>query len=160
MKTIDKNILTFGLMTELTNSQAENFEIIKNHWKNFNAELKKHNLTQKGGNWVKYGITIKSNEKYFYLTSIPQGNFVFPQHFFQKEIPKGEYKIFTHKGKMENIKVTIHDIYKNILPTLHLKIEHHSKTGFIHFEKYDYRFSWNNPNSEIDIYLPMKTKIW
>ena len=44
MKIIDKNISTFGLLTELTNSQTDNFEIIKNHWKKFNAELKKYNL--------------------------------------------------------------------------------------------------------------------
>jgi hypothetical protein len=50
MKTIDKNILTFGLLTELTNSQTDNFEIIKNHWKKFNAELKKYSLIQNGGN--------------------------------------------------------------------------------------------------------------
>jgi predicted transcriptional regulator YdeE len=157
MKTIDKNISTFGLLTELTNSQTDNFEIIKNHWKTFNAELKKYNLIQNGGNWEKYGITIKTNEAYFYLTTIPQDNFIFPEHFVNKEIPKGEYEIFTHKGKMENIKLTIHDIYKNILPNSNLKIEHYSKTGFMHFEKYDYRFRWDKPNSEIDIYLPIST---
>lgn len=81
----------------------------------------------------------------------------FPEHFVNKEIPKGEYKIFTHTGKMENIKQTINHIYKNILPNSNLKIEQHSNTGFIHFEKYDYRFRWDKPNSEIDIYLPIKT---
>ncbi len=145
-------------MTELTNSQTSNFEIIKSHWKKFNAELKKYNLLQNGGNWVKYGITIKINETYFYLTTIPQNNFVFPEHFVYKEIPKGEYEIFTHKGKMENIKRTVYNIYKNILPNSSLTIEHYSKIGFIHFEKYDHRFRWDKPNSEIDIYLPIKTK--
>ena len=82
---------------------------------------------------------------------------IFPEHFVNKEIPKGEYEIFTHKGKMENIKLTIHNIYKNILPKSNLMIEQHSKSGFIHFEKYDYRFGWDKPNSEIDIYLPIKT---
>jgi len=84
MKTIDKKISTFGLLTELTNSQTDNFEIIKNHWKTFNAELKKYNLIQNGGNWEKYGITIKTNEAYFYLTTIPQDNFIFPEHFVSK----------------------------------------------------------------------------
>ena len=157
MKIIDKNISTFGLLTELTKSQTDNFDIIKNHWKKFNAELKKHHLIQNGGNWEKYGITFKTNEKYFYLTTIPQNDMIFPEHFVYKEIPKGEYKIFTHKGKMENIKLTINNIYKNILPNSNLTIEHYSKAGFIHFEKYDYRFRWDKPNSEIDIYLPINT---
>ena len=159
MKTIDKNILTCGLLTELTHSQAGNFEIIKKHWKMFNAELQKYNLIQNGGNWEKYGITFKTNETYFYLTTIPQNGLVFPSYFISKEIPKGEYEIFTHTGKMENIKQTIHNIYKNILPNSNLKIEHYSKTGFIHFEKYDYRFRWDKPTSIIDIYLPLNTNM-
>ena len=157
MKIIDKNISTFGLLTELTKSQTDNFEIIKNHWRKFNAELKKYNLIQNGGNWEKYGITFKTNETYFYLTTIPQNEMIFPEHFVNKEIPKGKYEIFTHTGSMENIKQTINNIYKNILPNSNLTIEHYSKTGFIHFEKYDYRFRWDKPNSEIDIYLPINT---
>ena len=157
MKIIDKNISTFGLLTELTKSQTDNFEIIKYHWRKFNAKLKKYNLIQNGGNWEKYGITFKTNETYFYLTTIPQNEMNFPEHFVNKEIPKGEYEIFTHTGSMENIKQTINNIYKNILPNSNLTIEHYSKTGFIHFEKYDYRFRWDKPNSEIDIYLPINT---
>ena len=157
MKNIEKNISTFGLQIELTNSQTENFEIIKNHWKIFNAELKKYNLIQNNGNWEKYGITIKTDEKYFYLTTIPQNKMFFPEHFIYKEIPKGEHEVFIHSGKMENFKQTIYNIYKNILPSKNLTVEHYSKTGFIHFEKYDYRFHWDKPTSEIDIYLPVNT---
>ena len=58
---------------------------------------------------------------------------------------------------MENITQTIHNIYKNILPNSTLTIEHYIKTGFIYLEKYDYRFSWDKPPSEIDIYLPINT---
>ena len=58
---------------------------------------------------------------------------------------------------MENIKKTFFEIYKVILPKSNLKIEDQTTTGFIHFEKYDYRFQWNNPNSIIDIYLPINT---
>lgn len=158
MKTIDKNISTLGLLTELINSQTDNFLIIKNHWKKFNAELKKQNLIPTGRNWEKYGITFKTDETYFYLTAIPQNKMIFPEYFVKKEIPKGEYEVFTHKGKMENVKLTINDIYKNIIPNSNLTIEHYSKSGFIHFEKYDYRFNWDNPTSEIDIYLPIKTR--
>ena len=154
---IEENIQTCGLLTELTNSQTGNFEIIKNHWKKFNAELKKYNLIQNGGNWEKYGITFKTNETYFYLTTIPKNKLNFPDHFVNKVIPKGEYKIFTHTGKMENIKQTILDIYKNIVPNSKMTIEHYSKAGFIHFEKYDYRFLWDKPTSLIDIYLPINT---
>jgi len=157
MTPIEQNIQTCGLITEMTKSQTDNFEIIKKHWIAFNEELKKNKLNQNGGNWTKYGITFKTGEKYFYLTAIPVNNLIFPDHFVSFEIPKGEYEIFTHKGKIENIKQTIFEIYKVILPKSKMKIEDHTKTGFIHFEKYDYRFQWNKSTSEIDIYLPLNT---
>lgn len=157
MTIIENNITTLGLQTELTKSQKENFEIIQNHWCRFNKELKQYNLNQRGGNWVKYGITYKINEKYFYLTTIPSYGQNFPEHFISKVIPKGQYEVFTHKGEMKNLKTTVHDIYKVILPNSNIQIELASKTGFIHFEKYDFRFQWNKPNSIIDIYLPINT---
>jgi hypothetical protein len=50
MITIKQNIQTCGLVTELTKSQTENFEIIQKHWLNFNKELKKLKLNQSGRN--------------------------------------------------------------------------------------------------------------
>lgn len=157
MKIIEQNIKVCGLVTELTKSQSENFGIIQNHWSECNAELKRKKLNRNVGNWTKYGITLKTDKKYFYLTAIPVSDLIIPDNFKQLEIPKGEYEIFSHKGKMEDIKNTLFEIYKVILPKSNLKIEAQAKTGFIHFEKYDYRFKWNNPNSIIDIYLPIKT---
>jgi predicted transcriptional regulator YdeE len=157
MTTIEQNIQTCGLVVELTKSQTDNFGIIQKHWKTFNEELKRLKLNQTGCNWTKYGITFKTGNKYFYLTAIPTNNSIFPDHFTSLEIPQGEYEIFTHKGNMENIKKTFFEIYKVILPKSKLKIEDHTKTGFLHFEKYDYRFQWNKSTSVIDIYLPLNT---
>jgi len=98
MTTIKQNIPICGLVTELTNSQSCNFEIIRKHWIFFNKELKKLKLNQDNYNWIKYGITYKTEEKYFYLAAIPKNIFLFPNHFKSLEIPKGEYEIFTHKG--------------------------------------------------------------
>ncbi len=157
MKIIEQNIKVCGLVAELTKSQSENFGIIQNHWSEFNAELKRKKLNQNDGNWTKYGITLKTDKKYFYLTAIPVSNLTIPDNFKHLEIPKGEYEVFSHKGKMEDVKNTLFEIYKVILPKSNLKIEDQTKTGFIHFEKYDYRFKWNKPNSIIDIYLPINT---
>ena len=65
MITIEQNIQTFGLVTELTNSQTDNYKIIQKHWIVFNEELKKFKLNKNGGNWTKYGITFKTGGKYF-----------------------------------------------------------------------------------------------
>jgi len=97
--------------------------------------LKKHNLNQNGGYWTKYGITFITGEKYFYMTAIPSEKQIFPDYFINKEITKGDYEIFTHRGKMENIKQTLYKIYKVILPKSELKMEDHGKVGFLHFEK-------------------------
>ena len=158
MMRIEHNIQTCGLATKLTNSQTDNSKIIQSLWINFNCELKKYGITQKGGNWTKFGITYKIEDNYFYLAAILSQNQTFPDKFICFEIPKGEYKVFTHKGKMEDIKQTLFEIYKVILPKSNLNIENDKQTGFIHFEKYDYRFQWNKPNSEIDIYLPLKNE--
>ena len=145
MITIKQNIQTCGFVTELTKSQAKNFEIIRNHWANFNRELAKIKLNQNDRNWTKYGITFKEKEKYFYLASVPttEENSIVPDNFEYMVIPAGEYELFTHKGKMENIKNTLYEIYKVVLPGSNLKVENHTKSGFLHFEKYDYRFQWN-----------------
>ncbi|MBN1498977.1 MAG: effector binding domain-containing protein [Spirochaetes bacterium] len=157
MRTIEKNIKTCGLAVMLTKSQIDNFKIIRSHWKKFNGELKKYRFYQSGGNWTKYGITYKIDSTYFYLAAVPSENLNFPDNFIRFEIPKGDYEVFTHTGEMENIKKTVYEIYKVILPESNLKIENHTKAGFLHFEKYDQRFQWDKPDSEIDIYLPLST---
>ena len=157
MKEIEHNIMTIGLVVELTTSQTKNFEIIQKHWINFNHELKKWKLAQVNGDWVKYGITFKIDEQYFYLTSIPTADKSFPRHFKRLDIPKGMYEVFAHKGEMRNIKNTLFNIYKVMLPKSNLTFEKETESGILHFEKYDYRFQWNKPTSIIDIYLPLKT---
>jgi len=39
MTTIEQKIQTCGLVTELTGSQTDNFEIIQKYWITFNEEL-------------------------------------------------------------------------------------------------------------------------
>ena len=52
---------------------------------------------------------------------------------------------------------TIFEIYKVIIPKSKIIVENHTKSGFIHFEKYDSRFQWNKPTSVIEIWLPLNT---
>ncbi len=69
-------------------------------------------------------------------------------------INSGDYICFTHKGYLKNISVTINEIYRKIIPEFGLKIEADRSNGLIHFERYDYRFHWNNPTSLIELNLP------
>jgi len=50
-------------------------------------------------------------------------------------------EFFTHSGGTENIKQTIHNIYKDILPNSNLTIKHYSETGFIHLRSMTIAFA-------------------
>ena len=117
MKIIEQNIKVCGLVTELTKSQSENFGIIQSHWSEFNTELKRKKLNQNGGNWTKYGITFKTDKKYFYLTAIPVSNLTIPDNFKHLEIPKGEYLVYSHKGKWKILKTQFLRFIKLFYPS-------------------------------------------
>lgn len=139
-----------GLVTQLTTSQNQNFNIIRKHWQKLNNELK-INKVNLGKNWVKYGITKKVGNEYFYIAAVPFsdkfGEFV--------KIKNGSYCRFSHTGSLSRIKSTIQKIYKELIPSLEIQID--GKRELIHYELYDYRFNWNNTNSVIDIYVPIES---
>lgn len=139
-----------GLSTELTTSQIQNYDIIRNHWIKFNSLLKSDKQRVKG-NWVKYGVTYKNKDKYLYMAAIPVDEV--DSGFEAIEISEGLFARFEHTGNMAKIKTTIYDIYKRIIPEKQLQIN--DKRHILHYELYDFRFRWNKSNSIIDIYLPV-----
>lgn len=140
----------YGLCTELTTSQNTNHQIIAKHWQKFNQILKSKKI-KLGTNWVKYGITKKIGENYYYMVAIPSD--VKIEGFDTEIISANEYVCFQHVGAMGNIKSTINQIYKTIIPASNFNIN--KNRILIHYERYDYRFNWNKPNSVIDIYVPI-----
>lgn len=141
-----------GQEVELTNFQKSNIQICKRFWQEFNLSLKKLYLSQ-SGNWIKYAFMEKREEKLFYYCAIPKKVFI-PEEFISKEIPPYRYLVVEHIGSMDNIYRTYSEIYRNILPNeKYVAI----KEDFLHFEKYDYRFHWNNANSVIEIWIPIQS---
>lgn len=136
----------------LTKSQSQNHQIISSHWKNFNRELGIRNI-KSDSNWLKFGVTKKIDDQYFYLTAIPKT--VDVAGFSEEELKGGEYICFEHRGDMGLLKSTINDIYKTIIPESSFNID--VKRTTIHYEQYDHRFLWNKPNSIISIYVPIKS---
>ena len=147
-----KSCKVVGLQVELTTSQNENHRIIASHWKKFNRELR-INKIQSDGDWLKYGITKKINNRYTYLTAIP--SVVGVVGFIEEELKGGEYICFEHKGNMGLLKSTIYGIYKKCIPETDFELDKNRVT--IHFEQYDRRFLWNKLNSIITIYVPIKS---
>ncbi|NRB39614.1 MAG: effector binding domain-containing protein [Pseudomonadales bacterium] len=138
------------MTTELTTSQNENSKIISQHWRNFNRHLRNNKLWQ-GKGWVKYGITKKVEDKYFYMTAI-ESNVTIPS-LEKYTVIAGEFIRFQHVGSLERIKLTISDIYRKVIPSQCIKLN--ANRVVVHYERYDYRFNWNDPNSIIDIYVPV-----
>lgn len=162
---IVKGIKVSGLSVQLTRSQSQNHQIIAKHWQTFNHILKSKKL-KLGRNWVKYGITQKVGDSYYYMTAIPSDIGVGGFDGFEVDggeidgfetviLDTAEYCCFQHMGSMGLIKSTIYKIYKEIIPSLGIRLN--ENRGLIHYERYDYRFNWNKPNSIIDIYVPTKS---
>jgi predicted transcriptional regulator YdeE len=150
-----ENKKLYGLSTNITKSKNENHRIISNFWKEFNTKLKNSNLPKiPNGNWEKYGITYKSGNVYKYFSGIPVENGYINTFFEEKIIVNGNYAIFQHKGSMNYIKETIDKIYKEIIPNNKLVL---NQAEYFHFELYNHQFKWNNNESIIGIYLPIKT---
>ncbi len=140
-----------GQEIELSNYQNRNIQITKKFWREFNINLKKSYLSQ-SGNWIKYAFMKKREDQLFYYCAIPKKTVV-PDGFILEEIPTYRYLVAEHIGSMDDIYTSYNEIYKNILPNEKYAV---IQNDFLHFEKYDYRFRWNNANSIIEIWVPIQ----
>ncbi len=142
------------MIIELTNSQNENSKIISQHWRNFNSQLRARKLWQ-GKDWVKYGLTKKVDGKYFYMTAIESS--VAITGFDKCSINASHFIRFQHVGRLERIKFTLSNIYRKVIPSQSIKIN--SSRELILYERYDYRFNWNDRDSIIEIFVPVDNGI-
>jgi AraC family transcriptional regulator len=71
--------------------------------------------------------------------------------YVSKEIPAQKYAVFTHKGSLETLKDTYNFIYATWLPNSGYELADSSD-----FEWYDDRFKGFAPDSEFDIYIPIR----
>lgn len=140
-----------GREIELTHSQKTNVQISTKFWQTFNMSLKRSKLSQ-SENWVKYAFMERRNGQLFYYCAIPKKDII-PEGFILKEMKAQRYLVVEHIGPMSKIYRTYGEIYQEILPNMDYKPFQES---FIHFEKYDYRFHWNQGNSIIEIWVPIK----
>ncbi|BCE03823.1 GyrI-like domain-containing protein [Marinicellulosiphila megalodicopiae] len=140
----------YGLQVELTTSHALNQKIITAQWQRFNHALKSNHI-KLGTNWKKYGVTLKSENRYVYMTAIESNTRLSGFDYYQ--LQAGQYLYFQHLGAMELIKVTINRIYKKVIPEQNLTLN--PNRSLIHFECYDQQFQWNHPDSVIHIFVPI-----
>lgn len=161
LKIMNENLTGFeefeicGLNVKLTKSQSENSIIAQTLWRKFNYALKRNNIVYRDKKaWEKYGVIYKADNEIYYLTGIRSNNVdAIPLEFSKLIVPAGNYYKYTHKGSMNDIKVSVKDLFKNKLLDLNYI---NPKSGIIYFERYDSRFNWNNPASEIDLFVLVK----
>jgi len=137
--------------TQLTTSHKKNFSIIQSHWKKFNTLLRINEI-KFNSEWVKFGITRKTENQYFYRCAFNSESHI-PQ-FEHAHIPAGSFVKFNHSGPLYSLCKTINQIYKTIIPSSPLDID--LNRSVIHYERYDSRFNWNHQNSIIEIYVPLQ----
>lgn len=73
-----------------------------------------------------------------------------PSGMVKKQIPAGEYAVFTHKGKLDKLDHTMNYIYGAWLPKSGRKLREAPD-----LELYDQRFNTESESSEFDIYIPI-----
>jgi len=140
----------YGVPAELTRSNSQNYAIITNHWKKFNALLAKY-PKEHGGNWKKIALTYKEHDRYFYMPAVFYP--VEETQFITTTLPSGKFALFNHIGKVSQLSETINRIYREIVPISQIEIDRDRM--FIHFEFYDKRFHWSRSDSVIGIYVPI-----
>jgi AraC family transcriptional regulator len=117
------------------------------------------NINLKNSN-VAYGVEYYTEEfeqehKWFYMAcgEVEDLNNI-PSSMVGKVIPAHKYAVFTSKGLLDALHKTFQGAYHEWLPRSRYKI-----ADWYDFERYDERFKgMDNPESEIDIYIPIAEK--
>jgi len=77
-----------------------------------------------------------------------------PEGMTYKRVPAHEYAFFTHYGPISRIYDTYDWIYNNLLPRSAYEVDNAACT----IEWYDERFRMDSPDSEYDIYVPVRKR--
>jgi len=90
--------------------------------------------------------------KFAYLACVEVSNAdSIPEGMVARSVPASKYLVFTHKGSVDELGKTYDFIYGTYIPNSTYEI-----ASMVDFELYDERFNPNSPDSELDIYIPIK----
>lgn len=111
--------------------------------------------------WLKFGVAFDSckGKHYTYMPAVAVDSLLtIPEGMTGKEIQPLQYAVFTHKGSIEYLKQTVFRIYSQWLPNLTHEVMPATICGINHFERYDRRFNWLDPATEVEVYVPIKSR--
>ncbi len=132
--------------------------VIPQLWEDFNKVCAAipHTVTDR----TAYGVCFyedgddPSGESFAYLAGVEVDNADdIPAGMEARVIPAHDYAVFEHRGALENLHQTYQKIYSEWLPAYALE-----RVGTLDFELYDWRFRWGQPDSVLEIWVPVRKK--
>lgn len=133
-----------------SNKELENGVGIPMHWERFIS--RSHEIAGRTNSTEFYGIgTPQDSGEFIYIAGFEAISTQIPKGMLSITVPEQTYAIFTHKGSLVNIWDTREAIYGKFLPENGLAPSNASM-----YELYDHRFQGNNPESQIDLFVPIE----
>ena len=88
-----------------------------------------------------------------YLSGVPVSSVAanLGSDWLVRQIPAGRYASFTHRGRLDKLHLTLHDIYD-----VWLAAHHEMLRPGAHIELYDHRFKIDSEESEFDTLVPVR----
>lgn len=100
------------------------------------------------------GFSFGLHEPFVKWAAVSVSNFDYiPEGMETLEIPDGLYAVFHYKGDQSNAPEFFNAIYTEWLPTSDYELGHHAQ-----FEILGTNYKTNDPNSEEEIWIPVKKK--
>jgi AraC family transcriptional regulator len=82
-----------------------------------------------------------------------------PEGMTRIEVPAARYIVLTHRGHLDGIGEAFKHFWGHWLPNSPYEYDGGTRTGKYEFEFYDQRYTQpDDPNSEIDLYFPIRDK--
>lgn len=145
------DLFVIGQSISLSRSLSNNQILCSNFWKTFNAIVYRRHMKQQG-EWIKYGLHIRSETDYQYMCAIPSIN-TYPDDFQLYKIPRNDYLIFQHIGPMSALADTIHYIWKTYLPAHGVQTK---QDELVYMERYKEGFLYEQSTSCIELLIPIQ----
>lgn len=100
------------------------------------------------------GFSFGLQEPFVKWAAVPVANFDFvPDGMETLEIPEGWYAVFHYKGYQSNAPAFFNAIYTEWLPASNYELDHRPQ-----FEILGAKYKTNDPNSEEEIWIPVRLK--
>jgi AraC family transcriptional regulator len=126
--------------------------LIRNLWVEFNRRKSEIGNIINDKNVLgicEYMPNITDESEFEYMACTEVNNFdVIPEGMIKKTIPRLKYAVFTHKGEMDQLKITYNNIYGKWLPLSGCELAEMDT-----IEIYPVK---ENQDSKLDIYIPLK----